>query len=273
MSHRALQRVVVRMLYDPVFAATATSQAEGWFGMEQLTSIELRWLRESEGRAWILDPMRRTRTLAALLDEYPVSLALAFHRGGTMRTLDGFFSAERFHHALMNRASLALAFGKYLQEQIAGLDSVEIEHAIARVRRSGLDEGGRAVPADQVSLSARVRVVAVPQGSFDHYARWVHAQRPLKGNLEPLLTRTWRAPAWGPTGPEVEWVLVEPMAGEPVASTIPEGLAGLLRDASRPRPVTDLIVQMQREGLSTSEAEEVIAELVNDGLLIRSASP
>ena len=271
MSHRALQRIVVRMLYDSAFADTATSKAEGWFRMEQLTPTELRWLRASESRAWTLDPMRRTRTLAALLDEYPVSLALALQRGSSMRTLDDFFNTERFHHAVMTRGVLALAFGAYLKERIVGLEPVEIEHAIAQIRRRGPSEGAHQARADRVSLSASVCVVGVPLGTFDHYAEWVSAQRHLRGNLEPLLTRSWRAPVWGRTGPEEEWVLIEVQAGEPVASSIPEGLAALLRLASRPCSMGDLIAQMRCEGLSGSEAEEIIDELVDDGLLIRSA--
>ena len=65
MSYHQLQRVVVRMLYDPALVAQIFADAATALRDEDLTDQERRWLVEADRRAYAVDPLRRTRTLAS----------------------------------------------------------------------------------------------------------------------------------------------------------------------------------------------------------------
>ena len=64
MSYHQLQRVVVRMLYDPAFVAQIFADATTALRDEDLTDQERRWLVEVDRRAYAVDPLRRTRIRA-----------------------------------------------------------------------------------------------------------------------------------------------------------------------------------------------------------------
>ena len=67
MSFVVLQRVVVRMLFDLQFAQAVIADPDASLSALDLRDDERRWLAETDPRAWRLDPMRRSRTLRALL--------------------------------------------------------------------------------------------------------------------------------------------------------------------------------------------------------------
>ncbi len=73
MSHVAVQRVIVRMLYDAAFAERVYDDPGSALAGVDLTDAETAWLTASDPRAWRVDPLRRARTLKALLDEFSVS--------------------------------------------------------------------------------------------------------------------------------------------------------------------------------------------------------
>jgi hypothetical protein len=110
MSHQALQRVLVRLLYDPVFAEAVALAPDSALADVPLSQAERGWLAAADPRPFRLDPLRRTRTLRALLDEYPAALALAL-AAPTRLDVDAFFSSPEFHTAIQDRHALAPRFG------------------------------------------------------------------------------------------------------------------------------------------------------------------
>jgi hypothetical protein len=151
MSGRALYRVMVRMLYDPPFATAVYVDPEPALAGVDLTAAERVWLRRADRRAWGTDPLRRSRSLAGLMEEFPAASAMVVRRAreGTLRPepelLDAFFSSGTFHRMIQEGTSMVLAFGAYLEEPGHGGVLADprvrwvarIESAIARVRRAG----------------------------------------------------------------------------------------------------------------------------------------
>ena len=124
MNPQALQRVVVRMLYDPKLVEAVYSNAP----VPGLDDEGRNHLMCIDRRAWATDPYRRSRTLQALIEELPVSAALAgIHR------LDAFFSSTAFHHAVQQRQALVLAFADWLEPKVGAVAG--LERAIARARQ------------------------------------------------------------------------------------------------------------------------------------------
>jgi len=134
MSHQDLQRVAVRMLFDPSFAARVHAGEP----VPQLSEQEMGWLRATDPRAWTVDHQRPARTLNELTAEFPVSTALVVGRTRKASTVQAFFQSSEFHDAVQDRGSLDVAFAGYL----TGLeldphlaDIVTLEGAQARIRR------------------------------------------------------------------------------------------------------------------------------------------
>ena len=114
MSHVALHRVMVRMLYDPHFTRRVLDgDPEALAGVD-LTPRERSWLRGPDARAWTADPGRPARSLTVLLQQFPASSALVVQREGHEPLL-AFFRSVEFHRHLQRRGSMALAYAEYLQ--------------------------------------------------------------------------------------------------------------------------------------------------------------
>jgi hypothetical protein len=151
MSGLALYKVLVRMLYDPRLVSEVYANGERALQGVEITPAERSWLVRSDRRAWGTDPLRRSRSLAGLMEEFPASCAFILRRGreGAVRPetnlLDAFFGSGVFHASVQEGTSLVFAFGDYLQQDAhAGVAAdprgavlAVIESAIARVRRTG----------------------------------------------------------------------------------------------------------------------------------------
>jgi hypothetical protein len=136
-----LQRVVVRMLFDPTFCDRVYADPLAVLHDIELTAEECQWLVTPDRRAYGVDVHRRSRALTGLLEEYPVAGALALRWAQGLQHLYDFFAAAVFHQCIQQRGSLADAFGIYLsadtfaaRAEIAHLAAVE--RGIARVRRA-----------------------------------------------------------------------------------------------------------------------------------------
>lgn len=170
MSVRALQRVVVRMLYDPALVARVYDDAATALPDAPLRESERSWLTAADRRAYGIDPYRRARTLQGLVEEYPVSCALALSRGASWSQLGDYFSGELFHEAVQRGRSLALVFGGHLLELAGALAErepwleplVRLERGLARVRRRVSHSSGR---ADDWCLSPDVETLELPRGT------------------------------------------------------------------------------------------------------------
>ncbi|HVO30136.1 MAG TPA: hypothetical protein VMV18_05355, partial [bacterium] len=114
MSTTALQRVMVRMLYDPAFRERVYASDAPLAGLD-LPARAHAWLVRPDRRAWATDSHRRARTLTALLGELPLASAVAASTRGAASALDEFFSSEIFHRGIQEGLSLAGMFAAWLE--------------------------------------------------------------------------------------------------------------------------------------------------------------
>ena len=276
MSHAALQRVLVRMLYDPALVRAVYRDAEAALAGVDLSPAERTWLTAADPRAYGTDPWRRARSLKALLEEFPVSAALS---PGGAASLDAYFSSAAFHEAVQARRSMALSFGDWLLAEAAprrrrrrrrrpGLRAAAaaLERAFAELRRAAeppAPEGGG------LALAPGVRLLDLPAGALSIYTT-------LRRQLGPDPVAALLAPGFAPPTPpplpaRTEAVLIE--GGEALTAELaPEGLAALLRAAPAPRAT--LLAAARARGAAPGEDAEILDDLIAQGLLIdRRAAP
>jgi len=156
----ALQRVLVRMLYDTDFARRAIA------GEEVLPEIEARereWIQACDSRPFRIDPFRRSRSLTALFDEYPASCAWIIRHGGGVASLDAFFSDPGFHAGIQAGRSIALLFGDYqcAHELPTARALGRLERSLARSRR-GVES---VAPATSWRLARGVQLLEIPRNT------------------------------------------------------------------------------------------------------------
>jgi len=283
MSHVALQRVMVRMLYDPGFADRVLETPDDALARVELTTTERDWLLAPDSRSWKVDPDRPARSLTVLLQQYPASSFLAV-RGAGPEPLLAYFRSERFHRCIQEKGSMALAYGDYLGELVLGgkipdrraAPLAALERAIVQLHRSSPARppgGGRATA---YRLSPDHALHRSPAGTADLHEE-VH--RAL-GATGPALARTvLRSRARIPDrklDPSAEEPLLLELArtGESrvlysvAAVEITEELYGLLAFAREPRTFGDLAGKVARLGAERDEAPEVIEGLIGEGTLV-----
>lgn len=294
-THQALQRVVVRMLYDRPFAeavfADPRAALEGGPCPVSLPEDAIAWLTATDARAYTTDPLRRTRSLTALLDEYLVSGAWALARAGS-GALDAFFSSPAFHQGIQHRRVMSLAFGEWLSAGgvLAGpADAAlrplaQIELALARVRRATPPEprGG-----DRLMTSPLVAPLELPKGGLELYG---DLRRALTALGPDALTRVLKGKFKCPPPPKWvthrntprAWLLVE--GAWPAAPADPlgpegeitmsigggaEGLNGLLWALEAPLTHPEAIDAACESGATPEEARALLSGLIDEGLLVR----
>lgn len=277
MSHIALQRIIVRMLYDPTFADAVYRDASEALSGVELSESDVTMLLEADRRAWRLDPMRRTRALQALLEEYPVACALVAHTTDQGAQLDLFFSSSHFHRAIQERGSLALAFGSYLAVLAGRLDRRDVEafahleEAIARSRRPRPHSQGE-VPVGTVRLADGIKLVRVPRGVIRRFGeiRERMTRAGLNGGQLVLSTEV-RLEAM-PVESQEEIALVEPceMGEGPTLTILEDALAAALIQADPGTSKEALFERLRSHGAESGEEEEILEALIEDGLLMNS---
>ncbi len=280
MSHQHLQRVLVRMLYDPTFAARVFSDPETTLRDESLTEQERRWLVTVDPRAYAVDPLRRTRTLAVLLEEFPVSVHYLVQQTAEPTLVEDFFASAAFHTCIQDRGSLAAAFGEYLcsdalQQRYPDLGImplVHIEDAIARLRRQCAIPA--AVPvatpvAEQalLTLAPTVMLLTAPVGMLTYYHTTFET---LSRDADGLVAAAFK-PSAVPrpqVTTEQEWLLLEWHEATESASIelLPDALGQLL--ASVPAQRATLVATAHTLGAEAHEAEDIIDGLITDGVLV-----
>jgi hypothetical protein len=186
-------------------------------------------------RAFLVDPERRFRVLAALIEEYVVSCAV-FGAGGLSR----FFDADAFLTVLDERTPLAFAFGAWLEPSVG--DVAVLERAVARARRR------------------RAAAAVVARGTLDH---WSAARAQLTAEAVARGARYQRAP----TSTEREHLLVH----DGSIAHASEEVCALVQFAEQPRSREELIERARALGAG-GDAADVVDELVRDGVL-HAASP
>lgn len=263
MSARALQRVVVRMLFDPALVDAVYAGAPGVLADVNLSPAERAWLVAPDRRRWAVDPLRRTRGLQGLLEAYPVAGAEAAAQIG-LAGLDAFFSAPAFHRCVQARGHLDAAFGGWL----AGLGCGEvraaalIERAIARARRADEPPG-----PGMWATAPGVGGAAVPEGAL---ARWTALRSRLTaapGGPVAALLAGFEPTGAPPLGPGFEGVVAERVGDEVAAGAASAALGALLERLDVPLDWPSAAAALRELGADPGEEAEVATGLVEDGLL------
>lgn len=278
MSHLALQRVVVRMLYDPRLVEQIYRDPESALSDERLSPEQRRWLVAGDRRAWGADPLRRGRSLHGLLREYPAAGALAIRAAGSVGVLERFFSSRTFHRCIQLGGSLAMAFGAWLpglvrdgrarDRRVAEL--ARLEEALVRVRR----RASLAAEDSEIALSEHVALARLAAGTTAVYGHVIASlvatgMDPASAALEPRV----RLAAVPTLGVGMEVGLAEGRADDRAApisvELLPEGLASILAAAERGASRADLERVARAAGADPGEEAEVVDGLLVEGLLAR----
>jgi hypothetical protein len=253
---QALQRVVVRMLFDPSLVA----RVYAGHTPPPLSSSQAAMLRAQPRGGWATDPYRCSRTLQALLEEYPAAAAIT-----GVKPLHAFFRSPTFHEAIMQRRVLAAAFGDWLIPQAGPVAA--FEQAVASLRRRRPARLG----AGEVCSSASVQPVSLLAGTVTAWQA-VTARlgvRPLERLVDPSFLPL-PVPA---LGPDVEhWLLEVDVRGQVQLGGGSAGLNGLLLAASAPIGRASLACAALELGAdSVAEARGLIDDLIVEGLLVGAA--
>jgi hypothetical protein len=253
---RRVQQGLVCMLFDPHYAAIVRGREP----LPELRERERELLCEIDPRALQTDDMRRARALHVILDEYPVSAALL-----GLATVDRYFSSAEFRACVYERGSMALGFGeRWLGERTAGIGAIETGLARARREtRSARESTGR------IGRAPGVVPLTVPDKTLAWYrrARERLGAEPLQALLQ--LRKPWphKPPRHG-----AEHLLIEPQPDDSLGiATASRALVELLHAADPPRPRAELAAIAIELGAELLEANELLDELLGEGLLCERA--
>ncbi|MAB88797.1 MAG: hypothetical protein CMJ90_04975 [Planctomycetes bacterium] len=278
----AMQRVAVRMLFDPAFVAAVYEDPKGALSGIDVPEGLVTQLVGNDRRLWGADHLRRSRALKVLLEEFKVSSTLALSLSRRLATLDGFFGSPHFHGAVQRRGYMALGFAEYLADDLAGRGEVAaharavlaLEAAMARSRRMareaarGRDPSTRAASearGDRVVVAPGRVAVQVPGGTVatvQHVERWL-----FEASLVPALGLCEDAPRPEPLPPLAEdaecWLLEPADGGNVDVAALGTEWLPLVAACERPRTRADL------DAVVGAGAWERAASLLSAGVLRR----
>ncbi len=255
---QALQRVAVRMLFDPGLVARVYAEPTS---LDAVGPRQRAWLLATPRAAWGTDPFRRSRALRALVEE----LRLTIWSAGPVRLpqLDAFFSSAAFHACVQSRGSLALAFGAWCAGLFAdGVPGavLALERALAALRR------GRPRPEGELALAPGCALATVPTGGLAAYEQLSAAAAGVDVLAALLAPDGARAPRLA-LGTGVETVLLEKRAEGFSLELLSPALAALLGRAAEGASRAALCAVAREHGAEPGEDAEVLAGMCADGLL------
>lgn len=268
--HHTLQRLLVRMTFDPAFGEALLRNPWAELARLGLGEREARLLAGIDRRALLHDPQRCRRALHALMGELKASSAIALAETKRIAFLDGFFASQHFHRMVQDRGSLAAAYADFLLG--AGLSTpqlpevVRIEARLALSRRELAAAGGsdwRAPPRpSHLVRVARAPGVAIGRHTPDALAAIQAAERFLfDAGLVPALALVDDAPPL---------VLPPPTGAPPIGLGFIPTLAGISLVELEP-PLFQALERVQ--GPTTVEAigRQLAESLVDDEVLVAIA--
>ena len=279
MSYRTLERIYVRMLFDPAFAARVYENAEAALAGLDLDEGERAQLVAVDRRAWAHDPLRRYRTLRILAEEFKASTTIALAATRSIASLDAFFSAPEFHAAVQERGSMAGAFVRYLERLVAERpiespqlpDVLRLEAMLARCRRDL--EARELVSEPPESIGPETRVGLAPGHAVGRFnANVVEAvnvaERYLfEVGLMPAVALCEDAPRLEelpPVVPEPVYLLALPSSSGVSLMPVDEDYYQLLsRFEGGPQRIADAADC----GLPREEVETMLGSLLEEGVL------
>ena len=284
MAHLALQRVMVRMLYDPRFTDRVLADPAAELRGIDLSPEEHAWLLEPDPRAWRADPERVHRSLDVLVQQFPASAGVAARAAGDPRRLLDYFASDRFHACMQAGESMALAFGDWLVERAeAGTfpdprvtPLARLERAVVALRRSASPFAPVAGEGARYRLSPDKAVHRAPAGTADLH----EAIHRFLGEAEMPLTTAALSTAIPFPGADVTAAAEEALLLELVRDDGPRGkflvgiaeiteeLESLLRFADEPRTAAALGAELRRLGAEEEEVADLLGGFVEDGTLV-----
>lgn len=245
------------MLYDP----SLVQRIYDGHTPALLTAPQGAMLRAQPRGAWATDLYRPSRTLQALIEEYPASAALTGVQG-----LHAFFQSPIFHDAIMTRRVLALAFGDWLQSHAGAVAA--FEQAVAGLRRrrpTPLPPGTVRCAPDRWPLSLPAATLPAWQQLTQHLGA-TPLQRLLDPGYRPPHEPGLRVTVQPPFD---NWVLTSDAHGQIQLSGGSEGVNGLLLAAADPIPEDALLeVALSLGADDLQEARVLVHEFVAEGLLV-----
>jgi hypothetical protein len=268
--HLRAQAALVRMLYDPAFAAAVIAEPER--ALPTLPEALRRSLAGIDPRALRRDVHRRERTLGQLCEELPCSTTLVLAEQGKMGRLLAFFDGVHFHQAVEERQAMVLALGAYLEELFADgslrwpetAAVLTLELASARARR------GRDVAAPgRLRRATGVEPVEVPTGALAALQA-----------VERHRFRLGLLPGWGqaldpptpqrtPLGPGRATLAAIALDGAVSLVEIERSLHAVLTSLPEPRTRAAVLEEATRRlGGDASSAETALASLIDDELVL-----
>ena len=214
-----LQRIVIRLLFDPTLVDQLYDEPEKTAHQLGLTSKELGMFHAQPRWRWGLDQERTHRALEGLLLHCPVSIFTLMSFGRPPSLLLEFFSSRIFHETIQTRALLAHGFLTWLTQLPQGpvpdrlwnrwIVITQIEYQLAQVRlslnelsthdSSSIDH--KIPPTKQRSLSPYAQFMKSQRDTLDIYQSLSTQIHSLSGDLTRLLTgdrtlKVWRGRVW-----------------------------------------------------------------------------
>jgi hypothetical protein len=274
MSVQALQRVAVRMLYDAEFLDRVYGDVDEATGDCDLTARERQWLRTPDRRAWSVDPLRRTRSLTALVEEFATSIAVfARAHPDASSLLDRFFSSTRFHVGMQAGESLAALFAGWFAGRIdaSGSDLLTLEATLARLRRER-EAGccGSVTPAplgagSTLGFSPGVAVLECGRGTLSRFTGILAVLR--AGDLWQRSIEHDLALPVATTEPGTEGIIVDGRHSDPRLEPVSPDLARVLRWLDPAIPFEDFVDRARSEGATREDCRSIVEDLSGDGLV------
>ena len=239
---------MARMLFDPAYVERVHAGP-----VEGLGEAERALLCRVDRRAWSTDRYRRSRSVQALIEEYPVTAAVLGVKG-----VDAFFSTGSFGRVLTQRGSLALDFGRWAEARAGAV--ARLERAIAAARRAERPDGPGLV------TRPGVEPLLLPEGVLSFYA----AERQSLG-ADPVAALAGGRPL--ARTPEVgegdDALLIERDAqGQVQVGGGSPALVRLLAFTTVPRTRDATLAHARRLGCESGEDAEVVDGMIEDGLLL-----
>lgn len=285
MSYHALQRLLVRMLFDEEFTTQVYANPEQTLGHPDLTVAERAQLLGVDRRAWRHDALRIRRTLRTLVEEFKVSTTVILAETRSLASLEQFFSSSFFHQSIEQRGSMARAFSEFLldgyQQQRWGApqipDLVRLESAIAGCRRGLAREGEHEAGELPETINDRARVKLAPGCDVASFQANVietiqHVERYLfELSLMPAMALCDDAPRL--TGlPAVDvqkkvYLLFSPGASGISITNLEKAAYLLLYDAKRAVEIRALLAKPGTPK-ANARAQEILSEWLESGALM-----
>jgi hypothetical protein len=285
MSHHTLQKLLVRMLFDEDFVSEVYTDSERALTGLELTEAERGQLLAIDRRVWRHDPLRKRRTLRALVEEFKVSTTIILAETRSLASLERFFSSQFFHRAVHDRGSLGLAFSEFLLDSCRNgawkapqiPDIVRLEAAIAGCRRTLAREGSSAVSELPATISDKSRVKLAPGydvGSFQTniIETIQHVERYLfEMSLMPAMALCDDAPKL--TGlPEIDqqkkvYLLFGPGATGISISNLDKPSYLVLYETKRAVEIKSLLSRLGIVSASARRAQDILSESLENGAL------